>query len=184
MTLSVYSTGWWVWLRILVGLAFFSAGWTVNGWRAGAELAAIRQEHAEVLRDIADKTTETVRAVARASQAANAAITAADQKSIERIAQNEEETNRLRACVRDGTCGVRIITKSAVCSSVGSGPADSSTGGVGNAAIELDPEAGQRVLDLRASVWLDAEKLEYLRAYAESCWRAGPDSMKVVKEMP
>ena len=144
----------------------------VNGWRAGAELATVRQKHAEVLRDIADKTTETVQAVARAGQAANAAITAADQKSIERIAKNDEENSRLRACVAAGTCGVRIITKSAVCSGGGAGPADSSAGGLGDAAIELDPEAGQRVLDLRASVQLDAEKLEYLRTYAESCWRA------------
>ena len=126
-----------------------------------------------MLRDIADKTTETVRAVARAGQAANAAITAADQKSIERIAKNDEENSRLRACVAAGTCGVRIITKSAVCASGSAGPADSSAGRMGDAAVELDPEAGQRVLDLRASVQLDAEKLEYLRAYAESCWRAG-----------
>ena len=165
-------------IALALALAGFAGGWAVQGWRAGAELAEVRQKHAEVLREIADKTTETVRAVARASQAANAAITAADQKSIERIAQNEEETNRLRACVRDGTCGVRIITKSAVCSSVGSGPADSSASSLGDAAVELNPDAGQRVLDLRASVQLDAEKLEYLRTYAESCWRARPDSMK------
>ena len=159
-------------LRILVCFALFSTGWMVNGWRAGAELSAVRHKHAEVLRDIANKTTETVHAVARASQAANAAISAADQKSIERNAKNDEENSRLRACVAAGTCGVRIITKSAVCSGGGSRPADSSAGRVGDAAVELDPEAGQRVLDLRASVQLDAEKLEYLRTYAESCWRA------------
>ena len=169
---------------LALGVALFSTGWMVNGWRAGAELATIRQEHAEVLRDIADKTAKTMQAVARAGQAANAAITAADQKSIERIAKNDEENSRLRACVAAGTCGVRIITRSAVCSSGGAEPADSSAGRVGDAAVELDPEAGQRVLDLRASVQLDAEKLEYLRAYAESCWRAGSDSMKVVKETP
>ena len=159
-------------IALALTLAGFAGGWAVQGWRAGAELASAHQRHAEVLRGIADKTTKTVQAVARAGQAANAAISAADQKSIERIAKNDEENSRLRACVRDGTCGVRIITKSAVCSSVGAGPADSSAGGLGDAAIELDPEAGQRVLDLRASVQLDAEKLEYLRAYAESCWRA------------
>ena len=159
-------------LRILVCFALFATGWMVNGWRAGAELAAVQQRHSEVLRDIADKTTKTVQAVQKAATAANQAISAADQKSIERIAKNDEENSRLRACVAAGTCGVRIITKSAVCSSVGAGPADSSAGGLGDAAIELDPEAGQRVLDLRASVQLDAEKLEYLRAYAESCWRA------------
>ena len=165
-------------IALALALAGFAGGWAVQGWRTGAELATVRQMHAEVLREIADKTTETVQAVARAGQAANAAITAADQKSIERIAKNDEENSRLRACVRVGTCGVRIITKSAVCSSVGSGPTDSSAGRVGDAAVELDPEAGQRVLDLRASVQLDAEKLEYLRAYAESCWRAGTDSLK------
>ena len=159
-------------IALALTLAGFAGGWAAQGWRAGAELAEVRQKHAEVLHDIADKTTETVQAVAQAGQAADAAITAADQKSIERIAKNDEENSRLRACVRDGTCEVRIITKSAVCSSVGSGPTDSSAGRVGDAAVELDPEAGQRVLDRRASVQLDTEKLEYLRAYAESCWRA------------
>ena len=159
-------------IALALALAGFAGGWAVQGWRAGAELASAHQRHAEVLHDIADKTTETVRAVARAGQAANAAITAADQKSTERIAKNDEENSRLRACVAAGACGVRIITKSAVCSSVGSGPTDSSAGRVGDAAVELDPEAGQRVLDLRASVQLDAEKLEYLRAYADQCWRA------------
>ena len=171
-------------LRILVCFALFATGWMVNGWRAGAELATVRQKHAEVLHDIANKTTETVHAVARASQAANAAITAADQKSIERIAKNDEENSRLRACVAAGTCGVRIITKSAVCSSVGSGPADSSASSVGDAAVELDREAASRVLDLRESVQLDAEKLTYLQRYAETCWRAGVEAVKVVKETP
>ena len=160
-------------IALALTLGGFAGGWAAQGWRAGAELAAVRQRHSEVLRGIADKTTKTVQAVQKAATAANQAISAADQKSIERIAKNDEENSRLRACVAAGTCGVRIITRSAVCSSGGAEPADSSAGRVGDAAVDLGPEAGGRVLDLRASVQLDAEKLEYLRAYAESCWRAG-----------
>ena len=159
---------------LALGLA---VGWTAQGWRKNAELAELRQERATELRQIAEKTAATVTAVRVAEKAANDAISAADKKSTERIAKNDEETSRLRECVRLGTCGVRIVTR-VVRESTGSGAPDSSASSLGDAAVELNPDAGQRVLDLRASVQLDAEKLEYLRTYAESCWRARPDSMK------
>ena len=162
-------------IKALIALAIFAAGlavgWAVNGWRAGAELAHVRQQHAEVLRGIADKTGRTVLAVQKAAQAANAAIQQADQAANERIVNAKAETDRLRACVAAGTCGVRVITRYVREPSSG-GAADSGTGSLGDAAVELDQAAGLRVLDLRESVRLDTEKLEYLQRYAEACYRA------------
>lgn len=155
-----------------LGLA---TGWTINGWRKDADLADVKRQHAEVFAGIARKATDTVAAVRALEQAANAAISTADKSATERISKNEEETNRLRECVRLGTCGVRIVTRY-VREPGSSGAADSTTSTVGDAAVELDQEAGSRVLDLRESVRLDAEKLEYLRAYAETCWRAGAEA--------
>ena len=157
-----------------LGLA---TGWAVNGWRTGAELADVKRQHAEVLAGIARKTTDAVTAVRKLEQAANSAISTADKSATERIAKNEEETSRLRECVRLGTCGVRIVTR-VVRESGGGGAADSTTGSVGDAAVELDREAASRVLDLRESVQLDAEKLDYLQRYAETCWRLGSASIE------
>ena len=163
-----------------LGLA---TGWAVNGWRKDADLADVKRQHAEVLAGIAQKTTDAVTAVRKLEQAANSAISTADKSATERIAKNEEETSRLRECVRLGTCGVRIVTR-VVRESNGGGSADSSASNMGDAAIELDREAASRVLDLRESVQLDAEKLDYLQRYAETCWGAGVEAVKVVNDTP
>ncbi len=151
-----------------LGLA---VGWFVSNWRSEARIQSLRVDHAKVLADIAAKTEQARQAVERAGKAANAAINEADRAATERIARNDEENSRLRACVRAGTCGVRIVTRY-VREPGSDGAADSTTSGMGDAAVELDQEAGSRVLDLRESVQLDAEKLDYLRAYAETCFKA------------
>ena len=151
-----------------LGLA---TGWAVNGWRTGADLADVKRQHAEVLAGIARKTTDAVTAVRKLEQAANSAISTADKSATERIAKNEEETSRLRECVRLGTCGVRIVTR-VVRESSSSWAADSSASSMGDAAVELDQDIQQRVLDLRESIQLDAEKLDYLQRYAETCHKA------------
>lgn len=155
-------------ILLALGLA---VGWFTNGWRAEARIQSLRADHAKVLTDIAHKTEAARQAVERAGKAANAAIQQADRAATERIARNDEENSRLRACVRAGTCGVRIVTRY-VRDASSDGAADSTTSTVGDAAVELDAEVQQRVLDLRESVQLDAENLDYLQAYAESCWRA------------
>lgn len=167
---------------ILLALVL-AVGWFVNGWRAEARIQSLRVDHAKVLADIAAKTEQARQAVERAGKAANVAINEADQKATERIARNDEENSRLRACVRAGTCGVRIVTR-IVRDSSSDGAADSTTSTVGDAAVELDAEVQQRVLDLRESVQLDTEKLDYLQRYAESCWRAGVEAVKVVNDTP
>ena len=168
-------------LKVLIAVVLFAlglaTGWAVNGWRKNTELAELRQERATELRQIAEKTAKAVTAVRAAEKASNDAISAADQKSTKRIAQNEEETSRLRECVRLGTCGVRIVTR-VVRESGSSGAADSSPGSVGHAAVELDQDVQQRVLDLKQSIEHDAEKLDYLQRYAEVCQRAGVEAMK------
>ncbi len=158
-------------IRLLVGIALFATGWSVNGWRKDADLADVKRQHAEVLSGIARKTTDAVTAVRKLEQAANSAISTADKTATERIAKNDQENSRLRECVRLGTCGVRIVTR-VVRESTGGGAADSSASSVGNAAVELDQDVQQRVLDLRESVQLDTEKLDYLQRYAETCHKA------------
>lgn len=147
-------------------------GWTVQGWRSGAKLATVKQQHADTLRGIADESARVARLVREAGQLANAAINEANKAATERIAKNDQENRSLRACVAAGTCGVRIVTRY-VRDSDSSGAADTTSSTLGDAAVELDQATGLRVLDLRESVRLDAEKLEYLRTYAEQCYRAG-----------
>ena len=167
-------------IRLLVGIALFATGWSVNGWRKDADLADVKRQHAEVLAGIARKTTDAVTAVRKLEQAANSAISTADKSATERIAKNDQENRSLRACVAAGTCGVRIITRSTACAAGGDVPQDAGAGGVGDGAVALDDAAANRVLDLRESVQSDAAKLAYLREYASACYRAGVEGAGVV----
>ncbi|WP_313571430.1 lysis system i-spanin subunit Rz [Comamonas terrigena] len=156
----------------LVLAGAFAAGWVAQGWRADAALAQLRQDHAGVLADIATKTRAAADAVRAYERQAGLALAAADKKSTEDLNNAKAETQRLRDCVRAGTCGVRIVTRY-VDQPGGAGPADAAAGGVGDDAITLDAGVSERVLDLRDAIAEDAAKLGYLRQYAGQCERGG-----------
>ena len=138
----------------------FSAGWQVNGWRLGGQHAAELAERDQQALAVA----EQVMAIGRA---ANAAISTADAKAWKGLEDDKKELRRLRGCVADGTCGVRLIT-----AEDRHGPGDPGAGSVGHDTVELDPDVQRRVLDHREAIGEDAKKLEYLQAYARQCWRA------------
>ena len=148
-------------LGIALGAALaFGAGWLVNGWRLdGQHAAELAQRDRQAL-----AVAEQVMAIGRA---ANAAISTADAKAWKGLEDDKKELRRLRGCVADGTCGVRLITAQS-----GHGPGDPGAGSVGDDAITLDPDVQRRVLDHREAIGEDARKLEYLQAYARQCWRA------------
>lgn len=162
---------------LVVLAAAFAAGWTAQGWRADAALARLRQDHAGVLADIATKTRATADAVRAYERQAGLALAAADKKSTEDLNNAKAETQRLRDCVRAGTCGVRIVTRYAD-QPDGAGPADAATGGVGDDSITLDAGVSERVLDLRDAIAEDQAKLEYLQQYADQCKELGGKSVK------
>lgn len=164
---------------ILAALALagaFAAGWVVQGWRADAALAQLRQAHAGVLADIATKTRIAADAVRAYERQAGLALAAVDKKSTEELSNAKAETQRLRDCVRAGTCGVRIVTRY-IDQPGGAGPADAAAGGVGDDGITLDAGVSELVLDLRDAIAEDAAKIGYLQQYAEQCERAGAMSL-------
>lgn len=143
-----------------VGAAFvFGAGWVANGWRLdGQHAAELAQRDRQAL-----SVAEQVMAIGRA---ANAAISTADAKAWKGLEDDKKELRRLRGCVADGTCGVRLIAAQS-----GHGPSDPGAGSVGHDTVELNPDVQRRVLDHREAIGEDARKIEYLQAYAAQCWR-------------
>lgn len=143
----------------LIGAAFV-AGWLVNGWR-------LTSQHAQ---ELAQRDKEAL-AMAEASKQigieANKAISAAATKAWKGMEDERKELNRLRGCVADRTCGVRLIPAS------GSGfDSTASAGGLGNDTIDLSADLQRRILDLRESIGQDAAKIEYLQSYALQCLKA------------
>ena len=160
---------------ILAGIALafsFGSGWMAQGWRADAALAQLRRNHAGVLADIATKTRATADAVRAYERQTGLALAAADKKSTEELNHAKAETQRLRDCVRAGTCGVRIVTRYAD-QPGGAGPSDAATGGVGDDSITLDAGISESVFDLRDAIAEDQAKLGYLQQFADQCKELG-----------
>ena len=144
-----------------VGAALlFGAGWATNGWRLSAQ-------HSDDLaeRDRADLTmAQQVMAI---GQAANNAISQADTKAWKGLEDDKKELRRLRGCVADGTCGVRLITAEG-----SHGPGNPGSSNMGNDTVALNSDVQRRVLDHREAIGEDAAKLSYLQELARQCWRA------------
>ncbi len=155
-------------LAALVLAGAFAAGWVVQGWRADAALVQLRQAHATVLVEIAAKTQAAAEAVRTYERQAALALAAADKKGTEELSNAKAETQRMRDCVRAGTCGVRIVTRY-VDQPSGAGRPDAAAGGVGDDAITLDAGVSERVLDLQDAVAEDAAKIAYLQQYVKQC---------------
>ena len=164
---------------LLAGALAFAGAWQVQAWRLGAQIASLKTAHAETLRSIADKTAKASEAVRKYEAGVADQLADKDATYYQELTHAQSETARMRACIAAGTCGVRIITRSASCAAGGDLPKDAGAGGVGDGAIPLDDAAASRVLDLRESVQSDAAKLAYLRDYARACWRAGVEGAGV-----
>ena len=161
---------------LLAGALAFAGAWQVQAWRLGEQLAGLKTDHAKTLQAIADKTAQARAAVARYELAAHAQLADKDAQFYKELTHAKSESDRLRACISAGTCGVRIITRTTACAAGGAVPQDAGAGSMGDGAVELDAEAASRVLDLRESVHADAAKLAYLQDYARTCYRAGVDA--------
>ena len=164
---------------LLAGALAFAGAWQIQAWRMGEQLAGVKASHAQTMQAIADKTAKASEAVARYELAAHAQLADKDAQFYKELTHAKSESDRLRACVAAGACGVRIITRSTACAAAGDVPKDAGAGGVGDGAVALDDAAANRVLDLRESVQSDAAKLAYLREYAQACWRAGAEGAGV-----
>ena len=158
---------------LLAGALAFAGAWQVQAWRLGEQLAGLKATHADTLRSIADKTAKAREAVRKYETGVADQLADKDATHYKELTHAKTETDRLRACVAAGACGVRMITRSTACAAGGAVPQDAGAGGVGDGAVALDADTAGRVLDLRESVSADAAKLAYLQEYATSCYRAG-----------
>lgn len=155
------------------------AAWWTQDTRYTARIAAIRADHAKVLQDIADKTARVAQLVRARETQIRQQLATLDVRHQKELTHARRETDRLRDCVRTGTCGVRLIAAPAA--SACPGRADAGAGGLGDGAGALDGDVQSRVLDHREAVYEDAAKLAYLQDYARACRRAGGEGIVAPK---
>lgn len=145
------------WLQLSVTLLIAVLAWTTDHYRDNAIQYKSQRDTASHSLTLANETISDMEVRQRD-------VAALDAKYTEELAdaqnRNTDLQRRLAAGGRvrvEGRCTVPTTTKTA------------STRRVGNAAtVELSPVAGQNVLDIRAGIISDQEKLKYLQEYIQT----------------
>lgn len=135
----------------VVAASLFGTGWAINGWRLGAELQALKATHAE--ERAADATAAGLDLAAKVKErdALAQRLADIDAEGSAALRKANDETERLRTCVRNGTCGLRIAAHCPP--SVATGPGSAKSPGVDiGAAPVLDPALEQNYFALRTNI--------------------------------
>lgn len=125
-----------------------------------------KAQHAEVLRDLAERTARAAGAALHVQQVQARAVADIDTQHTKELSHAIAENDRLRAAVGAGTLRLRVR---AACPATPAGsdvPTTTPAAGLGDAgSAELDPAAGQDVLDLRAGIERAERALRAMQAY-------------------
>lgn len=96
----------------IIGALLFAAGWAVEGWRMGSEVATLKSQHAEAGRKAAeDNARDLTRAIARGDELA-AAVAAAETARQTQAQETTRAITRLttgRPCL--GSAAVRLLNQ-------------------------------------------------------------------------
>lgn len=88
----------------ILAVALFAAGWTAQGWRAGRELAELRQSYA-------DAALQGQRDEDERQQVIADAFAMIDEDRTKERAKDHEEIESLRAAVDGGTVRLRVAAR-------------------------------------------------------------------------
>lgn len=141
-------------------LGAFAAGWYVQGERGDAALATLQSEHSTALAAAEHNARVAQEALNDERDQWNIERGRVADEALEKVRLANVETNRLRDCIADGTCGLRVAAKCPA-----SRPADVPQAGTPGrvdhgAAPELDADARRNYFALREGIALITRQLE------------------------
>lgn len=134
---------------ILALAGAFAAGWAGNGWR-------LNSEHDRQALETAKQAARQLDAMTADRDAKAAELARSNDKHLAELKGAQNETNRLRDCLRAGTCGLRIAATCTPTQSPDVAPApgvDSGTRAV------LTPDAESAYFALRDGIGRTETKL-------------------------
>lgn len=157
-------------LLVISGVCVFMgcfAGAYVQDLRFSAKISDLKRQHSDQLKAVSDQAQKDTAAALQRTKDAQAAAAELDKQKTEELANAKAENDRLRADVAAGTRRVRIAAANLATCQLTAGRG-AGGGGVGDAVqIDLTPEAGSAVLDLRESIGKDSAVIEYLQDYVK-----------------
>ncbi|MFJ5398419.1 lysis system i-spanin subunit Rz [Pectobacterium sp. CHL-2024] len=164
-------------IAAIVLVAGMAAGgafcWWIVSTSYDADIATLKTEHALVLKSVSDKAvadSEIARSREHGFQQQIAALDAEHTKERENA---QRENAKLAADIAAGRRRVQFAKAELATCELSSG-AIRSTSSLGNAAaVQLSPTAGRNILDIRAGIKDDQEKLVYLHEYIRALQQQG-----------
>ena len=155
------------WIYAAAFSAVFIAGWLIQGWRMGEQMAEQRAEHVDLLRRTAEANARIILQQQADQQAQAQRLAELDIKHTQELSDALSDNRRLEdlySHADDERRRLRIEVRVARNDATVSGIAGA--GSVGDAvSLELSPAARRAVFDLRRSLIEDREKLEYLQGF-------------------
>ncbi|GGJ06725.1 lysis system i-spanin subunit Rz [Halopseudomonas pertucinogena] len=162
--------GWFYAAALLVAGA---AGWAVQGWRMGEQMAEQRTEHVDLLRRTAEANARAILQQQAEQQAQAQRLAELDTKHTQELSHALQENRRLEdlySHADDERRRLRIDV--IVARNDATVSATTGAGSVGDAAsLELSPAARRAVWDIRRGMIEDREKLEYLQGWIDKAGR-------------
>lgn len=152
---------------VIVGLVLALAGQQVRVSNEKADHQRTKTQHAEVLRDLADKTLKAYRAVVAEDDAHKAAVAALDKNHTKELTDARTENSRLADAVRSGERRLRLR---ASCPTTGTGvpQAPGATGVVDGSGPRLDDAAERDYFRLRDGIATAQQQIAGLQDYVTS----------------
>ena len=152
---------------VIVGLVLALAGQQVRVSNEKADHQRTKTQHAEVLRDLAEKTRATYEAVMIDQSARAQAVAALDAKHTKELTDARTENSRLADAVRSGERRLRLR---ASCPATGTGvpQAPGATGVVDGPGPRLDDTAERDYFRLRDGIVTTQRQIAGLQDYVTS----------------
>ena len=149
----------------VVGLVLALAGQQVRVSNEKADHQRTKTQHAEVLRDLADKTLKAHQAAVADDEARKKVLAALDAKHTKELNDEKVKLEKLRADVAAGRVGLRV---NAVCTPAAGTDVPQATGATSVADAtgpRLDDAAERDYFTLRAGIETSRKQIEGLQDY-------------------
>lgn len=176
---AVFQPGWkWCGIALLLGALLGAwASWWVTDNKFTADIATLNKQHSDALKAISDEATKQTVVTLQKQQTFAKTVSASDQKNTQELNDALAKNQALRDDIATGAKRLQFATaKLATCQQ--SADAAQRAASLGNAAaVELSTEAGRNILDIRAGIISDQQKLKALQDYI----RAGQDAGVIAK---
>lgn len=158
------------WIYAAAFSAVFIAGWLIQSWRMGEQMAEQRAEHIDLLRRTAEANAQIILQQQADQQAQAQRLAELDTKHTQELSHALQENRRLEDLYsRADDERRRLRIEVIVARNDATVSAIAGAGSVGDAAtLELSGAAGRAVWDIRRGMIEDREKLEYLQDFVKA----------------